>query len=1216
MNGMQARWLCLLAQFAILLASPNPCYAKIAGEDGDVDDREKTACFSSVVPEDNEANFESALNFPPDATILAPETVRKIMSMSESLPVRPFIDSMMSNIPDLTTPDRVLSWLQYVEFRRDLDKQNTKQQLTDSLSASFGKLSFASRSQALSGLYDQVAGFLKAEAYPSEVTLTFEIPSIGLYLKDGKSIESADLWAEVIRFVLPLSKSQWSRVVDKEMSDGFHLYRWEMVSDGLPIGGCILEALTRFDSEFGLPYLQYIRIEQPQLLDTDIQPVILPKDIDDQELQYDCIKNLTSLRTVSPLLKVTTVNKGRDEFFCKEMSCEQVIRYNIGMVSPSKDLKLDGGGIDCRISALDGTVVDSVFNMDLHYEASPYIQVGAPYVNNDPPNLGTGTPSYGTRLVHLRYAEAVGASGSSCVMGNQFGWSDSQGHVTIPSSTTPVCMIPDARATNSAYNYPSLERFRNCTKPDWGDCDGSETEDALLPYSPPLQAYALLWSGSLWNRQNGSQFYHLNWAHDTLAPYVPSLQCKRSGNPRYVDYQAEAVWGGTTSGRGCAVTLGNSEYDSIVDTIDVPQATYHEYTHVLNMSNGTNQGSITDRAGAECRSPLGPDNNNLYTYEWLWRQEEGPSEAAEDLFTAFETISQNRLNLNTYPGDIYQTQMAGTYHYLAWLAGWENAARAMYKDTGLRHYNGNRCTGGLYLSGFAARDSRSYVTSTGVVNTQSCACYHADDPCACPGGVVPGHLSERENATKAISLSGPNWLHYEVDRTFNARTTETGTTWTDDVSNIWFAGPYIGRTNSSVGENTSLYFSDAPDRTGTYLSTSALPYGEWDYDGFSFFPGWDKTYYVKAHSLNGRNLRMEIINSDRAQDAYNDNCDSNTLDPCITHTFYDANTHYIRVWDDNGGNGTYTLEFKQVGDDHNDYEPEGTPLPLSQDSYMNGYLHANDVDYFRVFIPNNTTYSTASLPIRTCNSSGITLSITLYSSAVDNSGRFRNSATLATYSSNMACPSYDTNTYSPGGGSYLPQGWYFVKIQASSSGAQGYYRIKTGNTPTSGISSVSNPILVSSFWDTMYNDTTKNRIFRSSSFFSSGSSQDWYYLNLTGMEGRMVTVDIYGLDNGTGGTHANPRVELHSGVESNADNGYYNALNSVSSPIVSDKNGGLNDTTDPTYGNSHLAFTVVRGGAFRLKVVNEASSSINYPYQVFVDVKKQGTASPALPAWN
>ena len=68
--------------------------------------------------------------------------------------------------------------------------------------------------------------------------------------------------------------------------------------------------------------------------------------------------------------------------------------------------------------------------------------------------------------------------------------------------------------------------------------------------------------------------------------------------------------------------------------------------------------------------------------------------------------------------------------------------------------------------------------------------------------------------------------------------------------------------------------------------------------------------------------------------------------------------------------------------------------------------------------------------------------------------------------------------------------------------------------------------------------------------------------------------------------------------------------------IISDDNGGLNDSSDPTDGNSHLVFSVVRGGTFRIKVSPASSATTGYPYQIFVDVKKQGTSSPAMPAWN
>ena len=1122
----------------LVLLSCGVAHAEAVPKGGDTDPDE-TTCASSVAVDPNGGSFEDEFPIPADGVKLDLDTIHTIAEMSKSLPVRPLKDSMMSDIPDLTTPDRISSWLRYVEFRRQMDGQNTKEKMVDAAAVSFGKSSFKDRAVALEAIYDQVAGFVKAEAYPSEITLSFEIPAIGLYAKDGKSLESAEIWTQIKRFAAPLSGASWSPIHDKKMAGGFHYYKWELALDGLPVTDCYLEALTRFDSEFGLPYIQHVRLLQPLTLDKAIPAVKLPKEMDLTELEYGCVKEAANGGDVSPDLHVAHVERGRDEFYCGKDGCKQVIRYGVGMISPEKKADVVEGGIDCRVAVEDAAVVESAFFRNLNYQATSYVQIGVPYGSSSPPNLWSGTPSYGTKMVPLRYAETVGASGSSCSMSNHIGWNDEAGHVTTAASTTPICLIPDSRATNSANNHPSLERFRNCTRQDWAACDGSETEDATLPYSPPLQASASLWAGTDWNRQNASLFYHLNWMHDAVDPLVDTLQCQRNGVNRYTDYKGELVWGGTTSGLGCAMILGNSEYDSTVPTLDAPQTAHHEYAHVMQGMNQTKDGGVRDRGNVQCRSTLGPDQNGQYTVDWFWRQIEGVPEGIEDILTAFETVSQNRLNQNTYPGDSGQTQLAGTYHYLSWLIGWDNTIRAMFKDTGLRHYNGDPCTGGILLSGMAARDTRQYLTLNGTNNTANCACYHANNPCGC--AAVPGQLSERENASKALCLSGPTWLHHEVDRTFNARSTETGERWTDDVTNIWFAGPYISRPNTNLGEGSTIYFSDAPDRTGTYLSTSSLPYGEWDYDIFSFFPGWAQSYYVSAHSVDGRNLRMEIVDRDRTQIAYNDNCNSNTLDPCITQTFYDANSHYIRVWDDVGGSGRYTLEFRQIGDDHNNYEPEATALPLSQNVYMNGLIHANDVDYFRVFVPNNSVYSTTSLPISTCSNNGLTLRISLFNSAVDSSGRFRNNTALATYYSSATCSTFDTNSYSLGG-TTLPQGWYFIKVEADSAGSQAYYRIKAGTAIAAGISSATTPIPLSSYWDTMYNDTTSNRIFHGAGVISSTSYPDWYLLNLSGMEGRMVTIDVLGMDNGSGGTHFNPMVELYSGLESASDNGYYNSI--------------------------------------------------------------------------
>ena len=209
----------------LVLLSCGVAHAEAVPKGGDTDPDE-TTCASSVAVDPNGGSFEDEFPIPADGVKLDLDTIHTIAEMSKSLPVRPLKDSMMSDIPDLTTPDRISSWLRYVEFRRQMDGQNTKEKMVDAAAVSFGKSSFKDRAVALEAIYDQVAGFVKAEAYPSEITLSFEIPAIGLYAKDGKSLESAEIWTQIKRFAAPLSGASWSPIHDKKMAGGFHYYKW------------------------------------------------------------------------------------------------------------------------------------------------------------------------------------------------------------------------------------------------------------------------------------------------------------------------------------------------------------------------------------------------------------------------------------------------------------------------------------------------------------------------------------------------------------------------------------------------------------------------------------------------------------------------------------------------------------------------------------------------------------------------------------------------------------------------------------------------------------------------------------------------------------------------------------------------------------------------------------------------------------------------------
>jgi len=691
---------------------------------------------------------------------------------------------------------------------------------------------------------------------------------------------------------------------------------------------------------------------------------------------------------------------------------------------------------------------------------------------------------------------------------------------------------------------------------------------------------------------NQQVFFYLNWMHDAISPYVGTLQYKDAGqnNKQYI-YRTGVGVGDSGGGR-------NINVDLVMGPTGLPTrphhgSIFHEWSHCIDALTNT-QTNEGNGEGPGCQHP------RPASYSWYGDVRGEGITNAESYFLAKypenvnghmdDTIWNPASNITDHIKAVARTIMD-----IAWELSWADAISLSFGDDNLRSAGDtNRCnTTFPYTSGFAVPNTFSWS------NNSTCACYdrsigtscyNGNQPC--PLASTPSQVTYRATFGNQLSERGKYDLRFEVDKNFYHRTSEAcpanGCEWYDDVTDRYWAGPMLEKQNAYAlsGALNTLYWTPDPTTDVHYngsseanglLSTKPLPCSTGncaDHDHLSFFAAYGETYEIRANRYGSAAMDTQLWVLDDASNtiAYNDDCTQGSLDSCITWTNTSMNYYFVRLREYYYRGERYYISFKMVGDDYPEYSQDSHPLSLNgpnSSAWTEGELEtAADEDVFRMHVPRNTA------------------------------------------------------------------GWYFVEVKhrAGYSGVNGRYRIQVSTTTTGGVvfdgdPTEANPIVIctdsanpkasSCLWDVMFNDNTRNYIYRAAENFTSATDVDWYHVYIP--EGRRVAVSVVGLRQGTSGNWPDPRIELHSIQESTGGNGYYPDP-SASIPILKASSDGWRVYVDgsgySSSGNPFMVFTATRSQIYRIRVSTDASTAANSPYTLSVHVMRQSLSAPLLPTFN
>lgn len=1202
----------------------------------------------------------------PEVLSLPTETVQALNNLSESLPYRLYNDGMRGTIPKMDSSGDLTLWQNYMTSspQAKLRTEQTESQLSDLISK--GLLSDNAAVAAKTMIQD-VAGFGIFRQEGDGWAIGFDFPSVHLLIPNDGSDSVNPKLAGIEKSLSLLitnsaSKAEWRETDHRDAKDSI-FSQYELFLDGLPVFDARITYRIEKDPDTNSHWISRIKVKGYSSI-KQISDAVVSDFEESAKIDFSTCNEALIAEIGDDAKEIAENGKfeysGVDGYRCNEGKCERV---SVGSVTNEK------GSARCEVGVNSSKVLYLHYSPMKAYQA--YVDAFTPYGGESasPQQCGAAEICKASNTtIDLTRIKRVAAKYSAvyqppmlsaCDIASQTPatWTDGSGAFSV-GSTNGVCLLPDSRNMPGPWGTTDKSRFAYCEKTNWYTCDGSEqlSNDILLSTkkTPSTQT---VWDSSTTgptyplttavavDLTRLTTYNTLNRTNRLLRDYITdiSLQCKQSSANSYVFYKNLPSLGGNLGealAPNCSVRYSSQcqnvePYSSLVS---------HEYFHVVQENENMGVGEFGG-IGGQCYRPGTTQN-------WGSRQGHGIIHGLQQLIAQYEEDyvasqlngSDMQIQHYMYPAETGSLQMTQTIFDLGWIIGWPYAIQSFIGTAGLMPNYGDQCRSGYaFLSGFAVRNSRTYVDGSGTDVTSSCACYGSNNPCSC--STIPKHRSERENAGITLYNNGSYWGSYEVDKAFNNRTTETGTTrldkWVKDLTGIWYGGPMLtnrSKANSAVNEDFNIMYP--PNYTTASPDTARLEFrrghgGGFDQDHVSFLPGYGKTYYFEAHALDGQDLQMQIIDKAFTAVASNDNCTSLTLDPCITWTSYDANTYYIRVWDKTGGiatdattGGRYYLTYRMVGDDHNDYEPEGTALPLNPVSltppYTTGTISANDTDYFRVFVPNNGSFALSSLDVRLCYESGNDLTVNVYRSGTSrhSSGRYRNNTLVATgdlTSSNPCTGTWKSFTYTPGGN--ITEQWFFVEVKGKTTTNTGAYRIRAGSLSTSHQSDLTHEIDVRKWSDKMYNDDNENFLFRGAGVLGFASSTngytdtnaDSYLLDFTGWEGRYVTIDAIGLDNGSGASASqlDPILELYPDSDPCNDNGYYNR-DGESAAILQDDNGGLRLNYNNIKGAAQLAFRIAKGGKYHLHVKTTSSSNTNKPYLLFVDVKRDWLKQTAM----
>ena len=401
-----------------------------------------------------------------------------------------------------------------------------------------------------------------------------------------------------------------------------------------------------------------------------------------------------------------------------------------------------------------------------------------------------------------------------------------------------------------------------------------------------------------------------------------------------------------------------------------------------------------------------------------------------------------------------------------------------------------------------------------------------------------------------------------------------------------------------------------------------------DNDWVAFFGAYGEAYEIKAYTRDGEDLALAIYDDDFNLKAWNNDCPGGgTLNPCVNWTNYAMNYYYINVHDVNGNSGRYYLTFEMVGDDYADWDADSHAIPLDNQVEIEGIIDSeSDVDFFRVYVPNNANVWTSILSMYFCTEqAGQTLELSIYKSARISYGRWvvDTDKPYAANTTSAVCDSYGSTTFSDAWPNHLDQGWYFVKVRRTS-GTPGAYKIKpytslaqdayysSDASPIVICDDASNPLIDDCLWDVMENNTQRNYIFRHSGYLSSSNTEDWFDIDLE--ENRRVTVSVTGFKANSSSQIFQPMVELRARTVAQGGNDY----GDKGLAILKDKGGGWKVYASyigfGSSTNSFIPFVTHNAGKYRIKVLRNGTSE--GPYQISVNVHRRSLSSDKLPVYS
>lgn len=1009
--------------------------------------------------------------------------------------------------------------------------------------------------------------------------------------------------------------------------------------NGLMIKNIELHIVFVFDAQYGEYWLHSIDGKGLEKLTYSFGPTAF----------YDDNQSKIAIKTCAESTKrngefITSVAVEPDLVYaCQDSGCDSA--YYASILVQDEESEILGAWL-CYIDAISGSVLQSDFRETMHYSVRAPISY-APYNRNS--GLTTAVPYAGI------YSSASGTTPVATT--------DATGNFT--TSCTTCYLRPSSPLTNDRFQnwYEKADTYNGAyrgwiTLGPWNAQNEPNKTFVINPDDPSnLPAPPEFPDGDVdpdepsvrqnWRIKDAEYirqfqaYYWLNWMYDTVEPYTRSV--KASGNNGRWVYQTFPSSGASSySGDGYTIYLkmdDNLNYPQWVPLMPSPGTMFHELGHGIDDSSTTGTGF---------------DGKPGYGYE---RRNEPIAVAISSTLAKYYRFAGGTalpdIDLKYLPADS-ATNFSRIYSALSrasWVFGWDNAVKMLIggdtnasggQQTQESNFALSCNTTKAYITGFMQTDTfQGWPVDTvrcpgqpGDTCEPFAKCWDLSKGTKCNNGSgacpsAPPQMTFKDYFNSRLSERGVDYYGFEISKLFRESTEETCPSgqclWDDDITNVrWFA-PLLEKINSFGSADQTFSVFNAPEANTSVMinnsPTGLLSLKGLDSDYFSFFGAYNKTYYISAASLDSRDLALEIRDDYGMLLTSNNNCNGNTLDPCITFTSTSMGYYYIRVYDINGQEGTYSLGFRMVGDDYADNSPDGNAIAMQQDAVTSGSLNSTtDTDFFRVFINSDAV----SLPIQLCSSqAGQTLGMTIYRGYRDSSGRWRHdtvnyvngtSSTICDTYANVTLPKFSSETY-------LPRGWYFFKVYLSA-GTPGAYKIRpslnlatlstngTRDNPIIICDSQANPFSTSCKWDVMYNDTSRDYIYRNAGYLNSSHVEDWYLIDLP--EQRRVTISATNLRDTTSSSWLEQEIELRAAEDAGLV--YYNANIISDKPILRADDGGLRQYygffSSSSTKNTFLPFTVAKSGKYFIVVRRKANQGA---YMLATHVHRSYLNAPVMP---